>query len=113
MSAGGRSLRDRERRGRCREFVATDHLSVKEARRADRFTQLALVASIEALADAGWARSSPTRRPDWLDDRTGIGGSARSRPTTSRFEHGTSNVSPLAVPLMMATPRPLSACATG
>ena len=45
--------------GRCREFVATDHLSVKEARRADRFTQLALVASIEALADAGWGAELP------------------------------------------------------
>ena len=40
--------------GRCREFIPTDHLSVKEARRADRFTQFALVASDEALADAGW-----------------------------------------------------------
>ena len=27
--------------GRCREFEPTEHLSVKEARRADRFTQLA------------------------------------------------------------------------
>src|ERR1700680_3422673 len=56
-AAGVCGIEDGE--GRCREFVATDHLSVKEARRADRFTQLALVASIEALADAGWDEELP------------------------------------------------------
>ena len=31
--------------GRASEFEPTEHLSVKEARRSDRFTQLALTAS--------------------------------------------------------------------
>src|SRR5947209_9364849 len=44
--------------GRCREFEAKDHLSVKEARRLDRFAQLAVVAAGEALEQAGWAGES-------------------------------------------------------
>ena len=34
--------------GRCSDFDATDFLSRKEARRADRFTQLAIAAADEA-----------------------------------------------------------------
>ena len=40
--------------GRCLEFDPAEHLGRKEARRSDRFTQLALAAADEALADAGW-----------------------------------------------------------
>ena len=89
--------------GRCREFVATDHLSVKEARRADRFTQLALVASIEALADAGWGAELPyeaSRIGSMIG--TGIGGIGTIEANDlAMFEHGPKHVSPLAVPLMM------------
>ena len=50
--------------GRASEFEPEEHLSIKEARRADRFTQLALAAADEALEDAGWdgrpARTTPT-----------------------------------------------------
>src|SRR5690348_14045231 len=45
--------------GACGEFEPTDHLSVKEARRLDRFSQLALVASAEAIAQAGWGSGPP------------------------------------------------------
>ena len=38
----------------CREFDPKDHLSVKEARRLDRFAQLAVIAAGEAIAQAGW-----------------------------------------------------------
>ena len=37
---------------RCSDFDPTDFLSRREARRADRFTQMALVAADEALAQA-------------------------------------------------------------
>ena len=40
--------------GRCSEFEPSEVLSAKEVRRSDRFTQLALAASAEALDDAGW-----------------------------------------------------------
>lgn len=45
--------------GACGEFVAEDHLSVKEVRRFDRFSQLALVSAEEALAQAGWLSELP------------------------------------------------------
>ena len=44
---------------RCSDFEPTDLLSRREARRADRFTQLALVAADEALAQAGWSEAPP------------------------------------------------------
>jgi 3-oxoacyl-[acyl-carrier-protein] synthase II len=89
--------------GRCDEFDPTDHLTRKEARRADRFTQLAVVAADEALANAGWADDGA---PD--PDRvgcvigTGIGGleSLEEQVGVLR-ERGPSAVSPLSVPLMM------------
>jgi 3-oxoacyl-[acyl-carrier-protein] synthase II len=89
--------------GRCREFVATEHLSVKDARRADRFTQFALVASIEALADAGWGEELPYD-PFQIGSivGTGIGGIGTIEANDlALFEHGAKGVSPLAVPLMM------------
>ena len=89
--------------GRCREFVPHRPF-VGEGRAARRpLTQLALVASIEALADAGWAEGlpyNPARIGSIIG--TGIGGIGtielndramyRPRPRSG---------SPLAVPLMM------------
>jgi 3-oxoacyl-[acyl-carrier-protein] synthase II len=89
--------------GRCREFTATDHLSVKDARRADRFTQLALVASIEALASAGWDGGLPyeAARIGSIVG-SGIGGLGTIEANDlAMFEGGPKHVSPLAVPLMM------------
>src|SRR3954470_5749487 len=45
--------------GRCSEFEPREHLSVKDVRRSDRFTQFALTAAAEALADAGWDGEPP------------------------------------------------------
>jgi 3-oxoacyl-[acyl-carrier-protein] synthase II len=56
-AAGVCGIEDGE--GRCTDFDPSDFFSVKEARRADRFTQLALAASREALADAGWGEELP------------------------------------------------------
>ncbi len=39
---------------RCLDFEPTEVLTRREARRADRFTQFALVAADEALGEAGW-----------------------------------------------------------
>ena len=89
--------------GRCRDFEPTDHLSRREARRADRFTQLALVAAQEAIEDAGWDDSPP------YEDRdigcvigTGIGGIAtiEDQHVVLR-EQGQAAMSPLCVPQMM------------
>ena len=52
------------------EFEPTDHLTVKRVRRADRFSQFAMVASDEALAEGRLEGRVPYDvRPDRLPDR--------------------------------------------
>ncbi len=89
--------------GRCSEFEPSEHFSVKEARRADRFTQLVLVATREALADAGWERELPYPAEEvGAIIGTGIGGIGTIESNDRMLiEHGPKRVSPLAVPLMM------------
>jgi len=98
-SAGVCAIEDGE--AVCTGFDATDFLSAKEVRRADRFTQLAITACQEALADAGWADASPYP-PDEIGCilGTGIGGIATIEANHARLVDGAA-VSPLAVPLMM------------
>ena len=59
--AGTSGIEDGE--GAATEFEPTDHLSVKEVRRADRFTQFALIASDEAFKEAGWDGDDPPYDP--------------------------------------------------
>ena len=92
----------------CRDFDPADFLSKKEARRADRFTQLAAAAATEAIESAGWADEKPyeARRIGCVIG-TGIGG-------IGSFEHGhgllveegPGKVPPLSVPLMMGNAAP-------
>jgi 3-oxoacyl-[acyl-carrier-protein] synthase II len=89
--------------GACSEFEPTDVLSRKEARRADRFTQLAIAAADEALRDAGWDDELPYD-PDLIGSvvGTGIGGIGTIEDNHGVLrEDGPRAVSPLAVPLMM------------
>jgi 3-oxoacyl-[acyl-carrier-protein] synthase II len=89
--------------GRCRDFEPTDHLSRREARRADRFTQFALVAAQEAIDDAGWEDSPPYDDGDiGCVIGTGIGGIAtiEDQHVVLR-EQGQAAMSPLCVPQMM------------
>jgi 3-oxoacyl-[acyl-carrier-protein] synthase II len=90
------------------EFEPTDHLSVKEARRADRFTQFALVAGDEALAEAGWNGEQPYD-PSRVGVvmGTGIGGiGTLERGKEILMEQGARKVPPLSVPLMMSNAAP-------
>jgi len=90
--------------GRCSEFDPAAVLSVKEARRADRCTQLALAAAAEALAHAGWDAEPPydAGRVGSVIG-TGIGGIATLTANQDVLrEQGGEKVSPLGVPLMMA-----------
>ena len=99
-----RAERHPGRRGRrATEFEPTEFLTKKEVRRADRFTQFALVASDEALAEAGWEGEKP-----YAADRigciigTGIGGiGTLTQNHQVLLEQGPGKVSPLAIPLMM------------
>ncbi len=105
-SAGQSGIEDGE--GVAREFEPRDHLSVKEARRADRFTQLALVAGDEALAEAGWSDELPydSTRIGCIVG-TGIGGIGTLEGNHDVLrDQGPQKVSPLAVPLMMSNAAP-------
>ena len=72
-TAGQSGIQDGE--GAATEFEPTEYLTKKEVRRADRFTQFALVASDEALREAGWEGEKPYD-PDRIGCiiGTGIGG---------------------------------------
>ena len=87
----------------CGEFDPTDFMSRKQARRTDRFTQLALAAADLALADAGWSADPPidAGRIGCVIG-TGIGGlgSLETQKDVLR-DSGPRQVSPLSVPLMM------------
>ena len=115
LGVGARTLHERwsagvvgisDGAGAATEFQPTEHLSVKEVRRADRFTQFAIVSGDEALAEAGW---------DWKNELpydatrvasilgTGIGGiGTLERGKEILMESGVKKVPPLSVPLMMS-----------
>jgi 3-oxoacyl-[acyl-carrier-protein] synthase II len=89
--------------GRCSDFEPTDHLSRRQVRRTDRFTQLALVAASEAIAQARLDEAPYDRTEIGSVMGTGIGGlsTIESQHITLR-ERGQGAVSPHCVPQMMA-----------
>jgi 3-oxoacyl-[acyl-carrier-protein] synthase II len=94
--------------GACRDFVPADFLSTKEARRLDRFAQFAVVASDEALAQAGWGADKP-HDPMRIGCviATGIGGIATVEANHDMMrERGAERVSPLGVPMYMPNAAP-------
>jgi 3-oxoacyl-[acyl-carrier-protein] synthase II len=89
--------------GACTDFEPSELLSVKEVRRLDRFSQLALVAAGEALADAGWDGGlpvDPLRAGCIL--ATGIGGiqTVENQHDVLR-DRGPGRMSPLGIPAQM------------
>jgi 3-oxoacyl-[acyl-carrier-protein] synthase II len=113
LGVGARTLHERwaagdcgivDGAGACTDFEPKDHLSVKEVRRLDRFSQFALVASAEALAEAGWASDEPPYDPMRVGCiiATGIGGieTVEANHDTMR-DRGAKMVSPLGIPQYM------------
>jgi 3-oxoacyl-[acyl-carrier-protein] synthase II len=91
-------------RAPCADLEASGLLSLKERRRADRFTQLALVAGREAAAAAGWDSEPPcaSERIGCIMG-TGFGGIGTiEHQHRVLSERGAGALSPLAIPLMMA-----------
>jgi 3-oxoacyl-[acyl-carrier-protein] synthase II len=89
--------------GACSEFEPKEHLSVKEIRRLDRFSQLAVVAAAEAVAQAGWGEElpyDPLRIGCVIG--TGIGGiqTVEAQHDVMR-DRGAKMVSPLGIPMYM------------
>jgi 3-oxoacyl-[acyl-carrier-protein] synthase II len=89
--------------GRCSEFDPAEHMTRRQARRSDRFTQLAMAAAGEAISQAGLDEAPYDRAEVGCVMGTGIGGlsTIESEHITLR-EKGQSAVSPLCVPQMMA-----------
>jgi 3-oxoacyl-[acyl-carrier-protein] synthase II len=89
--------------GACRDFEAKDFLTVKEARRLDRFAQFAVVSSGEALGQAGWDGEAPydPMRIGCVV-ATGIGGidTVETQHDVMR-DRGAKMVSPLGIPQYM------------
>jgi 3-oxoacyl-[acyl-carrier-protein] synthase II len=117
LGLGARNLFDRWMAGKtgiegleapCSDFEPTAHLSKKEARRADRFTQLAMVAGDEAMASAGWDDGLPydPARIGCVVG-TGIGGLGTMEHGHDMLrDEGPGKVPPLSVPLMMGNAAP-------
>jgi 3-oxoacyl-[acyl-carrier-protein] synthase II len=85
----------------CADFDPTIAMTAKEARRADRFTQLAVAACAEALEESGDLPYAAERIGCVIG--TGIGGiETLERNHVVLREHGPGRVSPLAIPLMMS-----------
>ncbi len=100
--AGNSGIEDGE--GRCDEFEVTDFLSVKEARRADRFTQLSIAAAQEALSQAGF-EDGLTIDPERVGCiiGTGVGGIGTIEDGYDVLrDKGEGSVSPQVVPMMMS-----------
>jgi 3-oxoacyl-[acyl-carrier-protein] synthase II len=89
--------------GRADEFEPTDHLTRRQARRMDRFTQLAMVAAAEAIAQSGLDESGHDRDELGCVIGTGVGGLGTIEVEhATLLEKGDGSVSPLCVPQMMA-----------
>ena len=90
--------------GACRDFDPGQFMSAKEARRSDRFAQLAIAAGAQAVADAGWDHGAPPCDPVEVGCviGSGIGGmNSFESSCETLLERGPERVSPLAIPLIM------------
>ena len=77
----------------------------KDARRSDRYTQFALAAATEAIAQAGDITTNPARRGTSIG--TGIGGiGSLETQIEVRLQKGEKRVSPFLVPMMMPNAAP-------
>jgi 3-oxoacyl-[acyl-carrier-protein] synthase II len=112
LGVGARSLHERwsagecgiaDGAGACDEFAPDQYFSVKQLRRLDRFSQLALVAAEEALTEAGLADELGYDSLRFgCVIATGIGGlgTVESQHDLMR-ERGTKLMSPLGIPMYM------------
>jgi 3-oxoacyl-[acyl-carrier-protein] synthase II len=89
--------------GACTDFEPKERLSVKQIRRLDRFSQIALVAAGEAIQQAGWDDGLPYDPMEiGCVIATGIGGieTVESQHDVMR-DRGAKMVSPLGIPQYM------------
>ena len=84
-------------------FEPTDYIGRKEARRMDRFSQLAVVAAMQAVEDAKFEINDDIRDDVGVLIGSGIGGLVTlSEQLGILLERGPDRVSPFMVPMMIA-----------
>jgi len=89
--------------GELKDFEPTDYIGRKEARRMDRFSQLAVVAGIQAVQSAGLKIDDTNRDNVGVLIGSGIGGLVTiSEQVRVLSERGPDRVSPFTVPMMIA-----------
>ncbi|UCF19560.1 MAG: beta-ketoacyl-ACP synthase II [Gemmatimonadota bacterium] len=92
-----------------KEFNPADYLDRKEVKRTDRFTHFALVATAEAMRNAGYDGRGPDVPPDRFGVITGSGiGGITTLEEQHRvyLERGPDRVSPFFVPMFIADMAP-------
>lgn len=86
-----------------KDFEPTDFLDRKEARRMDRFSQFAMVASDEAIRNAGIVAEQIDGTQVGVIVSSGIGGlGSLEREIAKAAEKGLSRLSPFLVPMMIS-----------
>ncbi len=91
--------------GEVTDFDPSEYIDRKEVKRTDRFAQLAIGASVQAMREAGLDPDAPGVDPDTFGViiGSGIGGIATFEEQHGRFvEKGPSRVSPFFVPMFIA-----------
>jgi 3-oxoacyl-[acyl-carrier-protein] synthase II len=86
-----------------KDFKPEDHLDRKEARRMDRYCQLALVATEEAIKDSGLDLENMNRERLGVVVGSGIGGLATiEKEVKTMVEKGPNRVSPFFIPMSIS-----------
>jgi len=89
--------------GEVKGFEPTEYVGRKEARRMDRFSQLAVATSMQAVQDAGLEINSDNQDDIGVLVGSGIGGLLTiSEQVGVLIERGPDRVSPFTVPMMIA-----------
>jgi 3-oxoacyl-[acyl-carrier-protein] synthase II len=113
-----------------KNFEPAQWMDAREAKRVDRFTQLAMASAVQAMADSGLDMEKEDRRRCGIVYGSGIGGVLSMEEQFRRYnDKGARRVSPFTIPLLMVNCAPgmlairygfqgvnyapVTACATG
>ena len=89
--------------GEVKEFEPTNYMDRKEARRMDRFSQLSVAASMQAVEQSGIKINSTNQDQIGIIVGSGIGGlTTLFHQTRILIENGPDRVSPFLVPMMIS-----------
>ncbi len=89
--------------GRVRDFNPQDFINIKDLKRMDRFTQFAVIASINALKDSGLKVNEDNDKSTGVFVGSGVGGlSTIEEQHKKLLEKGADRVSPFLIPMMIS-----------